>query len=295
MPRTGTVLGLLRRAAPLGLLALASVGYAASPGAGTPSAPDYAQINLPDKAGAQAFLDRFRQGYSAENLYLEFDLSELPRRGDTKTFKGRMWSARNELGPITRVELTDEAGGKDRYLIQSGPDAALWKSGLAGATQVPVADLFEPLLPGLEMTPFDLQMPFFYWPESTLLSVTRLKGRATYLFRFAPPAAFASAHKELAGVRCYLDTEFAVPVQTELYGPSGKADKTLSLVDVKKVGDLWMVKEVDVRNETTRDKTRLAITAVAPGQFLDMGIFEPARLDEDLPAPSKDRLVVLPP
>ena len=92
-----------------------------------------------------------------------------------------------------------------------------------------------------------------------------------------------------------MDTEFAVPVQTEIFGPSGRSEKTLSLVDVKKVGDLWVVKQVDVRNEVSRDKTRLSVTAVAPGQFLDMSLFEPARLEEDIPAPSGSRLLRLPP
>ena len=42
--------------------------------------------------------------------------------------------------------------------------------------------------------------------------------------------------------------------------------KTLSILDLKKIGDQWIVKSVDFRDETTRNKTRFAVTAAALNQ-----------------------------
>ena len=264
------------------ILLLASVLRAERPG--TVSAPDYAQVGLPDPAGADAFLDRFREVASAEPTYLEFDLHALPRRGDEQVFRGRLWTARNPQGPIFRIVLTDASGAKHPILVQSGPAPTVWTAGPAGISSVGVGALFQPLVPGVGMTAFDLQMPFFYWPDAKLVKVTRVRGRPAYLFVFRPPADFSRAHPDLAGVRAYLDTEYAAPVQTELFGPSGRSTKTLSLVDLKKVGERWIPKDIDVRDETTRDKTRFTVTGFATGNYLADGVFSPDRLTDDLPA-----------
>lgn len=288
-----TVLGVLKRTRLVWVLALSSGLHAANPASGTPAAPDYMQTGLPDPAGASAFLDRFRQSESTEQSYLEFDLHALPRRGDEQIFHGRLWTARNEFGPIFRIVLSDAAGGRHPILVQSGPEARVWTAGPAGASAVGVAALFTPLVPGVNMTAFDLQMPFFYWPNATLVKVTRVRGRPAYLFIFKPPGEFAAAHPDLSGVRAYLDTEYAVPVQTETFGPSGRSLKTLSLVGIKKVGDRWVPKDIDVRDETTRDKTRFSVTGFATGDYLAAGLFSPERLLEDVPR--GDRFVKIEP
>jgi hypothetical protein len=263
------------------VLLLASVVRAERPG--TVSAPDYAQGGLPDPAGADAFLERFRRSASAEPTYLEFDLHALPRRGEEQVFPGKLWTARDPQGPVFRIVLTDAAGARHPILVQSGPAPAVWTAGATGVSSVGVGALFQPLVPGAGMTAFDLQMPFFYWPDAKLVKVTRVRGRPAYLFIFRPPADFAQAHPDLAGVRAYLDTEYAAPVQTELFGPNGRSTKTLSLVDLKKVGERWIPKDIDVRDEATRDKTRFTVTGFATGDYLARGIFSPDRLTEDVP------------
>ena len=91
----------------------------------------------PDTTAA-TFLARFRQSLWAEPTYLEFDLRQMPRRGDEHVFHGRLWGARNEQGPVTRLEVDVGAGGFSRHvLIQSGPEPAVWVSEAAGADAVP--------------------------------------------------------------------------------------------------------------------------------------------------------------
>ena len=266
MARPGpTVLGFLLRASVACSALLGAVVFAGP--TSTAPAPDYAQSDLPDPAGAAAFLERFKQSSTAESVYMEFDLHSLPRRGDEVIYSGRLWTGHNDRGPICRIVLKDAAGLRHSILVQSGPDAGVWIVDQSGEHAVGVEALFAPLVPGVDMSAFDLQMPFFYWPDAKLLKVTRVRGRPAYLYVFKPPAVFTAAHSELVGVRAYLDTEYAAPVQTELFGPSGRSTKTLSLVDLKKVGERWTVKDVDIRNEVTRDKTRFSVTGIAFGDF----------------------------
>jgi len=278
-----------------GALALLGVAFlvGSALGQGYAPVPDYSQVGLPDAAAGRALLARWRS-MNGEAIYLEFDLHALPRRGDERVFRGRLWSGRNDRGPITRIALTGADGRERHFLVQSGPDARVWRSDEKSGAKPDSPGLMDPLIPGTEITGFDLQMPFFYWPEPKLLSMSRIRGRPSYVFLFHPPAEFAARYPELAAVRAYLDAEYDAPVQFELIGPDGQVAKTWSLLDLKRVEGKWMVKEVDVRNEATRDKTRFIATGVVFGIHPSAALFDPIRL-ATLPSPSAERVVPIAP
>jgi hypothetical protein len=137
----------------------------------------------------------------------------------------------------------------------------------------------------VNVTPFDLQMPYLFWPDFRLAGVTRVLGRPADLFLFR--TAVSGAEPGPSAVRAYFDAEFGEPVRTELLGADGRVRKTLSLVDLKRVGRQWIPKEVDVRDESTRDKTRIFVTAAALGLDLSPALFLPGELPRDVAAPDK--------
>jgi Outer membrane lipoprotein-sorting protein len=240
----------------------------------------------PSEADASAFLDRFRQSLWAEPTYLEFDLRQMPRRGDEHVFHGRLWGAHDDLGSVTRIEVDVGAGGfTHRFLIRSGPEPAIWVSdGQVAGTRSDGAGQ-APLAPGLEMTPFDVQMPYLYWLDVTVVGVARIRGRPAFNYVFTPPADFTASSPGIGSVRVYLDTQYDALVQSEVSAPGGNLAKTLSLLELRKVGDRWIPKDVDVRNEATRDKTRLSVTAVAVAIAVDPAAFDPSRLGAPLAKP----------
>jgi hypothetical protein len=244
----------------------------------------------PDTTAA-TFLARFRQSLWAEPTYLEFDLRQMPRRGDEHVFHGRLWGARDDRGSVTRIEVDVGAGGfTHRFLVRSGPEPETWVSdgGAAGTRSDTAAQA--PLAPGLEMTPFDVQMPYLYWLDVDIAAVARIRGRPAFNYVFTPPAEFSAATPGIRSVRVYLDTQYDALVQSEVSGPGGNLAKTLSLLELRKVGDRWIPKDVDVRNEATRDKTRLSVTAVAVGIPVDPAAFDPSQLGAPLAKPPRDRV-----
>ncbi len=262
-----------------------------------PSAlPPLAQTGKPDAAGARALLERFRATGPAGDYYLEFELHALPRRGEEKVYRGKLWGARNEQGAITRVEVRDSAGQIHRWLLQNGATAAAWSRAAAGPPG-PLADgaLLAPLIPGVELSAFDLLMPYLYWPDFELTRIDRIRGRPAHTFVFRAPVAFTKAHPQVAFVRAYLDTQFNALMQAERLDANGQVLTTFSLGELKKIGEQWMIKSIDLRNETSRDKTRFLVTAVALGLDLATTLFEPARLNEDVAPPRTDQLVRLAP
>jgi hypothetical protein len=260
-----------------------------------PTAPDLAQVGKPDAAAARALLEKFRESAISGQYYLEFELHALPRRGDERVYHGQLWGAHNDQGAITRVQLTDAAGATHRWLLQNGPAASVWTLAGQQATPLGEAGVLAPLIPDVDISAFDLLMPYLYWPDATLARIERIRGRPAHAFVFQPPAAFAQAHPEVASVRAYLDTEYNALTQAERRGADGQVLSTLSLGELKRINGQWMLKSVDFRNEATRNKTRLLVTGAALNLDLSPALFEPARLAEEIAPPRADRLVRLTP
>jgi hypothetical protein len=212
---------------------------------------------------------------------MEFVLRFLPRRGDERSVRGRLWADRNERGPVLRIVLDPGAADERRWLLQIGPQSTAWRRDGDGITRP--AEMLDPLWDGWEITPFDLEMPFMAltWPDETLVSVNRVNGRPANTFLFRPPAAFAASHPEIGAVRAYFDTELNAPGETELLSPTGRVLKSWVLLDWKKVSGTGIPKQFDVRNEATHDKTRFDVTGAAVNLPRSPAFFEPDRLSDE--------------
>ena len=278
------------------LLFLAAITPVVIAFAAVPNAPpELAQVGKPDAREASRLVEQFRGAGIPGEYYLEFELRSLPRRGEGRTFKGRWWGSRNDQGAITRIEITDAAGMTHRLLLQNGDRAAVWRLTNGRPVEIGIAELMAPLIPGIEISAFDLQMPYLYWPDVTVERITRILGRPSNAFIFPAPAAFKTQYPDISAVRAYLDTQFNVPMQSEILGASRKPAKTWAVLSLKTVDKQTLPKSIDYRNEITRDKTRLQITAAALNLSLSATLFQTAKLAEPAAGPAADRIVRIDP
>ena len=255
----------------------------------------YVQFSAPDQAEGRKVLENFRQLGLSGDYYLEFNLRVLPRRGDTRVVEGgRLWGSRNDLGPISRVELplVNDAPAR-RLLVQNGPQGAVWSSdatgGYVSSPGLKPAALFEPLA-GTGLSAFDLQMPYLYWNDFVFEGLAPVRGRPSHVFLLYPPDDIAALRPDLAGVRVYLDTQFGALVQSQLIGADERVLKTLSVLDLKKIDDQCMVKTIDLRDEVTRDKTQFVITGAALGLDFSAVLFEADSLAAPVTPPPAERV-----
>jgi hypothetical protein len=242
--------------------------------------PEYGHFGAPDQAEGRRVLEEFRAKGIAGDYYLEFELHVLPRRGDERVLTGQLWGTRTDEGPLSRVAIVTDAAKKTELhlLVQNGPAPMVWSwDGSGAAKPLDVAALFAPVA-GTNLTVFDLQMPFLYWPDFAYQGLTRLRGRPTHQFLLQPPKDFSEKYPALKGVRVFLDTQFNALVQVELVGNDGQTLKTISLLELKRIGEQWIPKTFDVRDEVTRDKTRFLVKGAALGLTLPGEIFAPAQL-----------------
>lgn len=265
------------------LVALLTAPLPAQPGKGPSLPQDRAAHGGADQAEGARILAEFRQAGIAGDYWLSFELRVMPRRGEERTVRGAMLGTRNAFGPVTRLALAGES-----WLIESGPTPAAWRQ--AGGQTAGVAATAA--LAGTGVTVFDLQMPFLYWRDFLYEGRAIVRGRPAHSFILRPPAGDAQAAPPgLTGVRVLLDVEFQALVQAEELGENNAVRKTLSLLELKKVGEQWLVKSIDVRDARTRDKTRFTVTAAALGLHWPERLFAPEALAAPLPGPPEGSIV----
>lgn len=249
--------------------------------------PNYVTGGKADQAKGGALLETFRRQGIAGTYWLDFELRVLPRRGPERRVVGQLLGTSAENGPVTRLTLPGLAGAasEQRWLIQSGarPVAWAWSYGAQQARALTAVDSFLPI-GDTDLTLFDLQMPFLYWPDFVYEGLAKIRGRPAHSFVLYPPIELAAQRPQLTGVRVSLDTQFGALVQAELLGETGKATKTITILDLKKVGEQWLVREIDLRNTVTRDKTRFTVKGAALNLRLPAATFDAGALAQEAPA-----------
>lgn len=235
---------------------------------------DKAASGKADQAEGARILSEFRQAQIAGDYWLSFELRVMPRKGAERTVTGALLGTPGAAGPLTRITTGDGA-----WLIEAGPQPSAWTVN---------GEVVEAAAPGQALadtgvTVFDLQMPFLYWKDFTYEGQARVRGRPTYSFILRPPVGQALPVAELTGVRVLIDTQFQAMVQAELLDRDNTVLKSISLLDLKKVGEQWLVKAVDVRDHRTRDKTRFTVRAAALDLDWAAEVFSPSALTTPAP------------
>ena len=238
-------------------------------------APVFVAGDKADQAEGRLALEELRAAGIAGAYWLEFNLTVMPHQGADKTLRGQIFGRRNEIGLLTRLSLATPEGSQS-WLIQSGPRPASWvqNHNQPGPRLLTAAESLTPI-GGTDLTLFDLQMPFLYWEDFAYEGIAKVRSRPAYSFLLYPPAELAAARPDLGAVRVALDTQFHALVQAEMLDPKGGPIKSITVLDLKKVGEQWLPKSIDFRNRTTRDKTRMEVTAAALNLALPDTLFTP--------------------
>ncbi|MCC5023619.1 MAG: hypothetical protein J6386_12910 [Candidatus Synoicihabitans palmerolidicus] len=249
--------------------------------------PRYISIQSATLESGREIMSEFRRMGLPGDYFLEFNLRVLPRRGKASVLKGAMWGARNDIGPIFRSALFASSGEIELQLLgQSGPQPSAWRHRVShsaesslptGVEQLGPSTLLDPIL-GTGISMFELQMPFIYWDDFIYEGVTKILGRAVHAFLMYPPDSFAAARPEIAGVRLHLDAQFNALMQAVILDGNESTQRKLTVLDLKKLDDQWIVKSIDVRDEKTRDKVRFEVTGAALDLEFAAGLFAPAAL-----------------
>ena len=228
------------------------------------------------EADSAQFLAGFRNSRLSGDLGLRFEITHKPRRGEASApVPGTLWASSVAGGQLLRGEIRDARGRPALAFIsfKSATESRVWVS-LNGAPAKEL-DARAPLLPlaeGLLISPFDLQMPFTHWPQTTYVTTER---------RRRPVNVYESVNqpgREPAKVTFSIDSVYGVLVQAICHDARGEPTRQMQVEEFSKVGEQWMLAECSVRDEASRYTDLLRITEAALDAKFAPETFEPATL-----------------
>ena len=252
--------------------------------------PRYLSNSPPDPERGREILAHFHSLGIAGDYYLQFDLEILPRRGKKSVVPGQMWGARGFSGTMFRTHIENvETHSTDRVVAHNGPNPRAWRYEPDGEeTKVTEFDddSIMDSIGGTGLTMFELQRPFEYWPNFVYEGTTEVRGRAVHAFLMYPPDSFAEKHPDVGGVRMHLDANFHALMQAVVLDAAAEPSRKFTVMDLKKLGNQWIPKSIDIRDEKTRDKVRFKVTAAALDLDFASQLFDPESLDVSIDPPS---------
>lgn len=249
--------------------------------AGNDRIPDFREID--QEEGARRMAD-FRSQRLEGDFCFDFKLEHIPQQGDGAVYRGRMWGSWNERGPVTRVTLSIPEGLREslgydalNLIVQNGRDAQAWiREGEDGSfRELKGAGRFEPLLPGMNYSAFDLQMPFIYWDDFIYEGPDRALGRAAQRFLMYPPDSGEAVEAGISAVSVTLDESYNALLRVDVIGLGGREVSSFRIRKFKRVQGQWIVRTIDLFDPASRSRTRFEVEAAATGVDLDPGIFNP--------------------
>ncbi len=253
---------------------------------------------IDDEEGARRLADFRRQRLDGDFCF-EFELEHKPRHERTVRYEGIMWGTWNDFGPVTRVLIsTPEAkrvlavGVREivDIIIQNGihPQAWIRHSLDAEYKRVDGLAIFDPILPGVLYSIFDLQMPFIYWQDfvyegPTLFGVSRIVQK----FLMLAPEDSASKVRGIAAVRLGLDDNYNALLRIETIDEDELVSSRFNVESFKKVQGQYIVKRITLTDYPTKDRTTFNVKKASVGISLSHEIFDPyASQKNDRIAPS---------
>ena len=86
----------------------------------------------------------------------------------------------------------------------------------------------------------------------------------------------------LPDVKIALSREFIHPVLTQVLDENGMPLRSFSLGSVKKIGDYWIMKNAEIRDEISRDRDKFSIIRASLNENIDDNIFKPENLGKQI-------------
>lgn len=231
---------------------------------------DYRSFLLSESNGS-----RFHEGYS-----LQFQLRHMPRRGNETVKTGILYGPFLGCG-VSRLSVVRDSQKNNfsNFLLKNGEDPKFWNvtSNELQPILISPEESLAPLVQGMNQTAFDLLMPFVFW-NGEYKNSGKVAGRPAHIFSFTCPPWITKVKPHWQNITLALDDAYDAPLRVEILGKSQIAERTLILRKFKKVGDRWIVKEIDCHDRKSRSVTRMTVTSAALGLDLDQTLFLPENL-----------------
>ena len=222
---------------------------------------------------------QYHDGYS-----MKFFLRHMPRRGEEIFREGAMYGPYLGSGEFRlHFHKTSPNSDSQFFLFNNGNQPKFWhkENRNVQVRSISLIDSLKPLVEGMNQTAFDLLMPFVFW-DGEYENSGKVAGRPAHIFSFQCPSWITEKEPDWQNITLALDDAYDAPLRVEVFGRSQVAERTLILRSFKKLGDRWIVKEIDCRLRRDRSVTRMKITSAALGLDINRSFFLPGSLSQTI-------------
>jgi hypothetical protein len=216
--------------------------------------------------GAAELLARVRAALPGEPLRIEARLVTRSRDGDVLGELNAKLLVDWRPGTPHAEFLIRDAFGADleRMRIQYGPDGASSFTYLRGdpPEEARPPDL-NTAIQETDITWADLSLAFLWWPGGKTTGAEKVKGRLCFTVDIPAPNPEESG---LGTVRLWVDPEANVLLRVAGYNRAGEHIRQLDVKSLKRIEDLWVIKDLVVLSYPSRRKTLLRVHSVEPAE-----------------------------
>jgi hypothetical protein len=240
---------------------------------------------------ANFLLARVRECIPKEKLLIKGQLRRGTRIGRLEqAFRLELLLELGQKPPTASYTLSDTFGKPIARLTVTRPPDKAAELGYEQGQPIkpaPLPDLNQPI-ENTELTWNDLSLAFLWWPNGTVVGRDNIRGRDCYVVEVPvppreqpegkpsakplpsqdkpPPGSNTVPQAEAPGgvssVRLWIDDHLIVLIQIEEYDAGNKLLRKLSVKNFKKIGDLWMIKNLDVKRYPTQHRTQIRVDEV---------------------------------
>jgi len=239
-------------------------------------------------AAAQQALDALRYAHLKDKFALSLRFQGQGPRSTAPAYYGQLYG-QGQTGLTLRLDLEpvrkkrSDLSQHNHWLIQQGPQPAVFVSeALQNGKELHMDKWLAPIAQGLVYAPFDLLMPFIYWP-SRYIETQRYANRLLHLYEITPPPAWANLHPDHQHIRLYIDSQLHILMKAECLDAQHQITRTIKVESFKKAHQQWVIKTIEVKDHIHSNKTQLCIEAAALNVRFDDHLLSLPALSRPLP------------
>lgn len=115
-------------------------------------------------------------------------------------------------------------------------------------------------LPGSDLLWMDLTLGFLWWKDGKTIGLQELRGQSCYVVDLFSPNP---AQDRYAAVRLWIDQVHGMLIQAEAQDPVGNLLRRVTIKSFRKIGEHWMIKDLEIRTLPDNRKTILRIDTLS--------------------------------
>ncbi len=197
------------------------------------------------------------------------NLPQTPLRIDGEIFRGERRGKLNRINyleaqlnlgaqpPSIAYTLRDNFGTPVRRLTITRPPEhpALFINETGNPlTRKPMPDQ-ESFLEGADVRWQDLTLDFLWWDYGTVVGREIIMGRNCAIIEFRPPHAPRR-------IRLWIEEKLLILIKVAEYAESDMPQRTMTVRTLKKIGETWLIKDMDIRNHANQTRTLIRFNDV---------------------------------